>query len=101
MADGRTFMSLPALSFAPAFSLLAAVALVGAVAPGHAQSAYSYPWCARYPRVIGGYACYYTSFAQCMATMQGIGGYCMRSPFYRGSAGSVPGRRNSHHGGHT
>jgi Protein of unknown function (DUF3551) len=81
--------------------LLAAVALIGAAAAGHAQSAYSYPWCARYPRGIGGFACYYTSFQQCMTTMDGIGGYCMQSPFYRGptpAAGPAPGRRNKHRG---
>jgi Protein of unknown function (DUF3551) len=81
--------------------LLAAVALIGAAAAGHAQSAYSYPWCARYPRGIGGLACYYTSFQQCMTTMDGIGGYCMQSPFYRGptpAAGPAPGRRNKHRG---
>jgi hypothetical protein len=64
--------------------LAAAAALLGSIPASHAQSAYSYPWCARYPRDIGGYACYYTSFEQCMTTMRGIGGYCIRSPFYRG-----------------
>jgi hypothetical protein len=89
-------MRLSAPSFMLTLSFLTAAALIGAVAPGHAQSAYSYPWCARYPREIGGFACYYTSFAQCMATMRGIGGYCIQSPFYRGPAGAAPGRRNKH-----
>jgi hypothetical protein len=78
----------------PVLSLLAAAALLGSIPAGHAQSAYSYPWCARYPRDIGGFACYYTSFEQCMTTMRGIGGYCIRSPFYRG-----PDQRRK--GGHT
>jgi hypothetical protein len=72
-------MRLPVL-----LSLVAAAALFGSIPSSHAQSAYSYPWCARYPRDIGGFACYYTSFEQCMTTMRGIGGYCIRSPFYRG-----------------
>jgi hypothetical protein len=69
-----------------AIPLLAAVAtLAMAAAPSHAQSAYSYPWCAVYPRSIGGYACYYKTYESCMKTMMiGIGGSCMQSPFYRG-----------------
>ena len=51
---------------------------------GHAQSAYDYPWCAVYTNRSGAQACYYASYAQCMATMDGIGGFCMRSPYYRG-----------------
>jgi len=79
--------------------LLAAAALIGAAASSRAQSAYSYPWCAQYPRNIGGYACYYTSFDQCMRTMRGIGGYCIQSPFYRGpdpGAGQATQRKRQH-----
>jgi Protein of unknown function (DUF3551) len=76
--------------------VLAVVATLAAVpTPGHAQSAYSYPWCAVYPRAIGGYACYYKTYESCMKTMMiGIGGSCMQSPFYRGpNAGTAPARR--------
>jgi hypothetical protein len=79
-----------------AVAVLAVVAaLATAPMPGHAQSAYSYPWCAVYPRAIGGYACYYKSYESCMKTMMiGIGGSCMLSPFYRGpEAGTRPARR--------
>jgi Protein of unknown function (DUF3551) len=79
-----------------AVSVLTVVAALAiAPTPGHAQSAYSYPWCAVYPRAIGGYACYYKSYEQCMKTMMiGIGGSCMQSPFYRGpDAGTAPARR--------
>jgi len=80
--------------------VLAVVAILAAApTPGHAQSTYSYPWCGVYPRDIGGYACYYQTFEQCMKTMRGIGGYCMQSPFYRGSdAGSAPANRKQRHG---
>jgi Protein of unknown function (DUF3551) len=27
-------------------------------------------------------SCYYASYAQCMQTISGIGGYCIRSPYY-------------------
>jgi hypothetical protein len=71
-------LAVPALAFV--------AILVAAPAPSHAQSAYSYPWCAVYPRAIGGYACYYKTYESCMKTMMiGIGGGCMQSPFYRGS----------------
>jgi Protein of unknown function (DUF3551) len=68
----------------PILSVVAALA--AAPTPGRAQSAYSYPWCAVYPRAIGGYACYYKTYESCMKTMMiGIGGSCMQSPFYRGA----------------
>ena len=46
-----------------------------------AQSAHDYPWCAVYTKTSGAMSCYYTSFEQCMATMRGIGGTCVRSPY--------------------
>ncbi len=65
------------------------VAIVGAAPSSFAQSAYDYPWCALYGGRTGGGAqsCYYATYAQCMATMSGIGGTCVRSPYYRGSGG--------------
>ncbi|HLH86837.1 MAG TPA: DUF3551 domain-containing protein [Xanthobacteraceae bacterium] len=65
---------------------LAAVAFLAASSMGHAQSAYDYPWCAVYPRNIGATSCYYQTYQQCMETMSGIGGSCIRSPYYRGPA---------------
>jgi hypothetical protein len=65
-------------------ALLAAI--VGAAPSSFAQSAYDYPWCAVYGGRVasGAQSCYYKSFSQCMATMSGIGGTCVRSPYYRG-----------------
>jgi hypothetical protein len=63
-----------------------AAGLLAAVPASHAQSAYDYPWCAMYTDGNGpggAMSCYYASFAQCMATMSGIGGNCIRSPYYR------------------
>lgn len=62
---------------------LAAAALTQAT-PSHAQSPYSYPWCALYGDRSGAQSCYFTSWEQCMATLDGIGGTCIRSPYYRG-----------------
>ena len=61
--------------------------VLGCIAPllgahdGFAQSARDYPWCAIYTKTSGATSCYYTSFQQCMATMRGIGGTCVRNPY--------------------
>jgi len=62
------------------------VAVVSGAPSSFAQSAYDYPWCAQYGSRVGSGAlsCYYATFSQCMATMSGIGGTCIRSPYYRG-----------------
>jgi len=64
---------------------MSAAALVG-VGESRAQSPYDYPWCAVYTNRSGASACYYSSFRQCMATMNGIGGYCIQNPAFRGGA---------------
>ena len=77
-------------------SLIVSVLLAAGNA-SYAQSAYDYPWCAVYSgRAAGGaMSCYYTSFGQCMQTMSGIGGYCMRSPYYgQGPRSERPRRRD-------
>jgi len=62
------------------------VAVVGAAPSSFAQSPYDYPWCS----VRGGWSggggqsCYYTSYQQCMATLSGIGGTCIRNPWFHG-----------------
>jgi hypothetical protein len=63
------------------------VAVVGAAPTSFAQTLtpYDYPWCALYPSDMGAggaRSCYYTSFQQCRETMSGIGGSCIRSPYY-------------------
>jgi hypothetical protein len=64
---------------------LVAAALAASVTASHAQSAYDYQWCGIYTGNDGpgAMSCYYTTYAQCMATMNGLG-YCMQSPYYRG-----------------
>ena len=57
-------------------------ALLASATDGLAQSAYDYPWCAQYSGRRGALSCYYTSFAQCMQTISGIGGTCISSPYY-------------------
>src|ERR1700683_3269360 len=56
----------------PIFSLfLIAVALVGEIRAGSAQSPTSYPWCARVGQRDGPTSCYYKSYEQCMTTLSG------------------------------
>jgi hypothetical protein len=71
--------------------VVAAVVLIAATTMSHAQSAYDYPWCAFYARTSGATSCYFQSYQQCMTTLSGIGGFCARSPYYRG-----PAPRNGH-----
>jgi hypothetical protein len=72
--------------------LLALLGL-GAVAqtqPSAAQTPYDYPWCALRADRSGTQSCYFTSYEQCMASLRGIGGTCIRNlyqirgPRYRG-----------------
>jgi Protein of unknown function (DUF3551) len=57
--------------------------LLSDIQAASAQSAYSYPWCS--VRGRGTMSCYYTSREQCRATLSGIGGNCVMSPYYRPS----------------
>jgi len=73
-------MRLPVLSL-----FLISVALMGGAETTYAQSPESYPWCSidgRGEGSTGAQSCYYTSWEQCMATMSGIGGLCIQSPYY-------------------
>ncbi len=51
-----------------------------------AQSPYSYPWCALQADRSGATTCYFSTYEQCRATLQGIGGTCIRNPYFRGGA---------------
>ena len=72
-----------------AIALIGLVGLVGLAAagvatPSIAQSAYDYPWCALRGDRGGGQSCYFATREQCETTLSGIGGVCIRSPYYRG-----------------
>jgi hypothetical protein len=61
------------------------LAILATATPSFAQTAYDYPYCAlRGGRDGGGTSCYFTSYRQCMDSLVGIGGSCIRSPYYRG-----------------
>ena len=48
-----------------------------------ASVAQEYPWCANY-RAFGGQNCGFVSYRQCMAAINGNGGFCSENPFFRG-----------------
>jgi Protein of unknown function (DUF3551) len=77
------------------FSLaLVSAALMGVTAPASAQSPYSYPWCSRQTAGKSDTTtCYFTSYAQCMTTISGIGGWCYQNPSYNGARSSAPAPR--------
>jgi hypothetical protein len=59
-----------------------AVTLSTLVPAAPASAAIEYPWCAQYGGRAGGRNCGFTSFHQCMATVNGMGGFCERNLFY-------------------
>jgi hypothetical protein len=73
---------------------LAALTAVFALdaARANAQSYPVYPWCAEYSGLIGGAIlvdgtgggtnCYFATLWQCQQAVSGIGGACIRNPFY-------------------
>jgi hypothetical protein len=65
-------------------SLLIAAAMLTTAAPGRAEEPYA--WCAIYSggREGGGTNCGFVTWAQCMATISGIGGTCIDNPAYPG-----------------
>jgi Protein of unknown function (DUF3551) len=61
--------------------VLGCAAPLAGISGSFAQSAYDYPWCAIYTKTSGATSCYFASFQQCLATMRGIGGTCIRNPY--------------------
>jgi uncharacterized protein DUF3551 len=72
--------------------------LVGAATVlGTPAQAQNYPWCAQYSgRALGGAMnCGFVSFAQCMATVSGIGGFCVQNNTYQPPAGRARKKKTS------
>ena len=62
---------------------VAAVSVMGAVAPSKAQRLeQSYPWCSQYFQSSEVRSCAYNTYAQCMESVSGVGGYCFANPGY-------------------
>ena len=60
------------------------LALVGAATIlGTPAQAQNYPWCAQYGGAqVAATNCGFVSFAQCMATVSGVGGSCVPNSMY-------------------
>ena len=58
--------------------LVIACAAIGIATPASAQN---YPWCAQYAG-FGSLNCGYTTYAQCMASLLGNGGFCNANTQY-------------------
>jgi hypothetical protein len=75
-------------------AILLIAGLVSAVASS-ASSAREYPWCAVYGGSMNGSSnCGFTTRAQCLATVSGIGGDCAPNQFYKGSGKNKRARSN-------
>jgi hypothetical protein len=55
---------------------------ISTIVLGTTVEAQNYPWCAQYRGYDGGFNCGFVSFNQCMATVRGIGGFCLRNNTY-------------------
>jgi Protein of unknown function (DUF3551) len=75
--------------------LSAFVVGVAAAACGSPAQAQNYPWCAQYTGSMGGSMnCGFTSFDQCMATVRGMGGFCVTNTLYQPPGGGAPATRH-------
>ena len=63
--------------------VLATLALATDTVPAAAQSPTSYPWCLQGAK-SGSLSCYFNNWQECMTSKSGLGGHCIRSPYYRG-----------------
>jgi hypothetical protein len=77
--------------------MTAAVALVAAASPSHAQSPNDYPWCLIISDKLGSWTCYFRTREQCMASAGGNVGFCTENPAYRGPPQASP-RQRRHNG---
>jgi hypothetical protein len=66
--------------------------LAAAITVNTPAAAQNYPWCALYSGggVGGGRNCGFTTFEQCLATVSGIGGSCLRNTQYEPPPGPHP-----------
>ncbi len=67
--------------------------LLATAAMASDAKAQNYPWCAQYAGAGGGATnCGFVSYAQCMQTLQGMGGFCVQNTQYAPPGGNA-GRR--------
>ena len=72
-------------------SLLMLGIVVGTLGIASHAGAQNYPWCAQYSGQMGGSMnCGFSSYAQCMADVSGVGGFCIANNTYVPPAGATP-----------
>lgn len=76
------------------FALGALGALVVIAANATPAKAQNYPWCAQYGGSFGDTQnCGFVSYPQCMATLSGMGGFCVPNNTYVPPPGPTPRRQ--------
>jgi len=63
--------------------------VVGSAAMASPTQAQNYPWCAVLNMGDAAYNCGFSTVQQCMDSVRGIGGFCMRNSTYRGPQSNV------------
>jgi len=79
---------------------IAPAILIGAAALGSNAQAQNYPWCAQYSGDMGGAMnCGFSTHAQCMEDVSGVGGFCIVNNRYVPPASVAPSRQQArkHH----
>ena len=72
-------------------------AAAGMATPAAAQN---YPWCAHYDKGDGEMNCGFVSFAQCLADVSGLGGFCQENNTYTPPTAARPAHRAAHRAAH-
>jgi len=72
--------------------LFALAILIVAAGLGTRAVAQNYPWCAIFDGGANSTSCSFDTVAQCMATVSGVGGFCMPNNLYQPPA-ATPARR--------
>ncbi len=78
------------------FWLMMLTLVAGMVALGSSAEAQNYPWCAQYSGDMGGAMnCGFSTYAQCMEDVSGVGGFCMLNNRYVPPVSAAPSRQQA------
>jgi hypothetical protein len=60
--------------------MVPALAVIMVASPQTGNAHYDYPWCAQFADGSGIFSCTFVTYGQCLASVTGIGGFCMINP---------------------